>query len=44
MSAIGLRLGSVLGGIAGKRAEICGGIVLIGIGTFILLEHLGYLR
>ena len=44
MSAIGLRLGSVLGSIAGKRAEICGGIVLIGIGTFILLEHLGYLR
>ena len=41
MAVIGIKLGGVLDGIIGKRAELFGGIVLIGIGTFILLEHLG---
>jgi manganese efflux pump family protein len=43
MVTIGVMLGRVLGAVAGKRAEIVGGIVLIGIGTAILVEHLGLL-
>ena len=43
MVAVGLRLGRLLGQKIGSRAEMAGGVVLIGIGTFILLEHLGYL-
>lgn len=43
MAAVGLRLGRLLGQKIGSRAEMAGGVVLIGIGTFILLEHLGYL-
>ena len=41
MAAVGLRLGRLLGQKIGSRAEMAGGVVLIGIGTFILLEHLG---
>ena len=41
MVAVGVMLGRVLGAIAGKRAEILGGLLLIGIGTAILVEHLG---
>jgi putative Mn2+ efflux pump MntP len=37
----GVLLGRVLGVVVGKRAEIFGGIVLIGIGVAILVEHLG---
>ena len=36
----GILLGRVLGGLAGKRAEIFGGLLLIGIGSAILYEHL----
>ena len=43
MAAIGLQLGRLIGQKIGSRAEMAGGVVLIGIGTFILLEHLGYL-
>lgn len=43
MATIGVMLGGALGKMVGKRAEIIGGIVLIGIGTTILLEHTGYL-
>ena len=43
MAAIGLRLGSFLGSAIGKRAEILGGLALIGIGTLILAEHLHFL-
>jgi UPF0059 membrane protein smal_3977 len=43
MAAIGLRLGSFLGSAIGKCAEILGGLVLIGIGTLILAEHLHFL-
>lgn len=43
MAALGLRLGSFLGSAIGKRAEILGGLVLIGIGTLILAEHLHFL-
>jgi putative Mn2+ efflux pump MntP len=33
-------LGRVLGVIAGQRAEIVGGVLLVGIGSYILFEHL----
>lgn len=36
----GVMLGRVLGVVAGKRAEIVGGLLLIAIGTAILVEHL----
>ncbi len=39
-SVIGLYLGKGLGHIFGNRVEILGGVVLIGIGTKILIEHL----
>lgn len=41
MVTIGVMLGRVLGRLAGKRAEILGGLVLLGIGAAILVEHLG---
>ena len=41
MVTIGVMLGRVLGVIAGRRAEIVGGILLIGIGCVILYEHIG---
>jgi putative Mn2+ efflux pump MntP len=34
-------LGRFLGPVMGKWAEIFGGVVLIGIGSSILVEHLG---
>ena len=40
MVTAGVMLGRVLGALAGKRAEVVGGLVLIGIGTAILIEHL----
>ena len=40
MVTIGVMLGRVLGMIVGKRAEILGGVILIGIGSYILYEHL----
>ena len=40
MVTIGVLLGRVLGAVAGKGAEIVGGLVLIGIGSVILYEHL----
>jgi putative Mn2+ efflux pump MntP len=40
MVAVGVMLGRVLGAIAGKRAEMLGGVLLIGIGTAIVFEHL----
>ena len=40
MSLVGLRIGSRLGTRFGRRMEVLGGIVLIGIGTRILIQHL----
>ena len=40
MVTLGVLLGRVLGVIAGRRAEVLGGVVLIGIGLAILREHL----
>ncbi|WP_426209475.1 manganese efflux pump MntP [Massilia sp. TWP1-3-3] len=39
MVTMGVMLGRVLGLIAGKRAELAGGLILIGIGCLILYEH-----
>ncbi len=43
LSMIGLKLGNVFGDRYQKKAELAGGIVLIGMGLKILLEHLGVL-
>lgn len=40
MVTAGVMLGRVLGSIAGRRAELLGGLLLIGIGSMILFEHL----
>lgn len=40
MVTFGVMVGKVLGALAGKRAEMLGGLVLIGIGSIILVEHL----
>lgn len=37
---LGFMLGRVLGVMAGRRAEIMGGVLLIGIGSLILYQHL----
>lgn len=41
MATLGMMLGRFIGPLLGKRAEILGGLVLIGIGVNILYEHLG---
>ncbi len=43
LSAVGVKLGSVVGARYKMPAELCGGILLILLGTKILLEHLGIL-
>ncbi len=40
MVTIGILIGRMLGSLIGKRAEIIGGVVLIGVGAAILYEHL----
>ena len=39
MATVGILLGRVLGAVAGRRAEIVGGIVLIGVGIGIVYQH-----
>ncbi|HAF52907.1 MAG TPA: hypothetical protein DCL03_13835, partial [Leclercia adecarboxylata] len=39
MSALGMRVRRFIGPLLGKRAEILGGIVLIGIGVQIMWSH-----
>ncbi len=41
MVTLGVMVGRVLGLAAGRRAEVIGGVVLIGIGAAILAQHLG---
>jgi len=41
MASAGILLGRFIGPVMGKWAEVFGGIVLIGIGSSILFEHLG---
>ncbi len=43
LAVFGGMMGFRLGSAVGKNANICGGIVLIGIGLKILLEHLGFI-
>lgn len=43
MSFIGVKLGSKFGSKYEKKAQILGGVILIGMGLKILLEHLGIL-
>ena len=40
MTMIGMFFGEKLGKIVGKRVEILGGLILIGIGAKILIEHM----
>ncbi len=40
MVTLGIMLGRVLGDMVGKRAEMAGGVILIGVGLAILYEHL----
>ena len=40
MVTLGIMLGRVLGALVGKRAEIIGGVILVGVGAVILHEHL----
>lgn len=40
MVTLGVMLGRVMGTVMGKRAEVAGGLMLIGIGLTILIEHL----
>lgn len=42
LSAAGVLIGAAAGALIGKRAEVVGGLVLIGIGTKILIEHLAF--
>lgn len=43
LSALGVKVGNVFGARYEKKAQLCGGLILIGIGLKILLEHLGVL-
>jgi len=43
LSFVGVFLGGRFGHLFESKIEVLGGLVLIGIGTKILLEHLGYL-
>ncbi|SEL18077.1 Putative Mn2+ efflux pump MntP [Kosakonia sacchari] len=43
MATTGMLLGRFLGAAIGKWAEVLGGVVLMGIGSSILVEHLGLL-
>jgi putative Mn2+ efflux pump MntP len=40
MVTLGIMLGRVLGSVIGRRAELVGGVLLIGVGAAILYEHL----
>ena len=40
LSALGVKVGNVFGEKYKSRAELAGGIVLIGMGIKILIEHL----
>ncbi len=43
LTTIGMMIGRAVGARFGKIAEFVGGVALIGLGTLILLEHLGIL-
>lgn len=41
LSAVGVKTGSIFGSKYEKKAQLAGGIILIGLGIKILIEHLG---
>ena len=41
MVTLGVMVGRGIGAVAGRRAEALGGLVLVGIGVGILVQHLG---
>lgn len=41
MTVVGAKLGPVVGRVAGRRAELVGGLILLVIGVKVLVEHLG---
>lgn len=41
LSALGLFVGRHFGALLGRRLDVVGGLVLVGLGTKILIEHLG---
>ena len=43
LSAAGVKIGNVFGSRYEKKAQFAGGVILIGLGLKILLEHLGVL-
>jgi manganese efflux pump family protein len=43
MATLGIFIGHYAGNRLGNTAELIGGVILIGIGTHILLGHLGYI-
>ena len=43
LSAVGVKVGAVFGNRFEKKAQLAGGVILIGLGLKILLEHLGIL-
>ena len=43
LSMMGVKIGHVFGAKYKSKAELAGGIILVGLGTKILLEHLGIL-
>jgi putative Mn2+ efflux pump MntP len=43
LSAAGVKIGNVFGSKFEKKAQLCGGVILILLGLKILLEHLGIL-
>ena len=43
LSAVGVKIGNVFGSRYEKKAQFCGGVILILLGLKILLEHLGIL-
>ena len=40
LTMVGLELGCRFGSLLGRRMEVVGGLILIGIGVKILVEHL----
>jgi manganese efflux pump family protein len=43
LTTLGMLIGARVGARIGKHAELLGGLALIGIGTFILAEHMGWM-
>ena len=43
LSGIGVKIGNIFGSRFEKKAQVAGGVILIGLGVKILLEHLGVL-